>query len=258
MPRHYAIPITGSGKRRLRSLCELTEKSDALTRTLMNALGDEDCLVRRNAIYGLMHVGRKAEAALPILMRMAKDLNEDSGVRMAAARALWHVGADEKAVLAILVPMLRHERYEWRQNAAFSLGDMKEKAKPAFAPLVERLKYDQYLVIDGAIYAIRQIGPAAVADSIKTLIASLDDADPKVRRTALLSLSFIDTEGKSVPTVIDRLRKADANLRYAYIDCLGRMQAKAKDAVPILLRLTRDPDEDVRRYAREALEKIDP
>ena len=233
----------------VRSLCEVTEKSDALARALMNALGDEDDKVRSDAIYGLMHVGRRPEGAFPILMRMAKDPNENSDVRMAAARALWHVGADEKTVLAILVPMLRHERYEWRRNAAFSLGDMKEKAKPAFAALVERLKNDQYLVIDGAIYAIRQIGPEAVADSIKTLIASLNDADPKVRRTVLLSLSFIDTKQRR--TRRDRSApQSRRELAYAYIGCLGRMQAKAKDAVPIILRLTRDPDEEVRRYAR--------
>jgi HEAT repeat protein len=89
------------------------------------------------------------------------------------------------------------------------------------------------------------------------LIASLDDADPNVRRTVPLSLSFFDNEGKCVPAVMDRLQKGEKDLRWAYIDCLGRMESKAKMAIPLLKQLSRDPDDDVRRHACMALERIE-
>jgi HEAT repeat protein len=239
-------------------LSELVEKDDTVLPPLIEALKDVDDRVRRDAVHGLIKAGRKAKNALPILTQLANDPKAEAYTRMAAARSLWHVGADEKTVLALLTPMLRHERYEWRQHAAYSLGDLKEKARPAFAELVDRLKRDEILVCLGAIWAIRQIGPAAVDDAVKELLASLDDADPKVRRTVPMSLGFLDKDGKCVPKVLDRLKSGDRKLRYTYIDCLRQIGPKAKEAVPLLVQLTRDPDADVRRYAREALERIDP
>ncbi len=63
---------------------------------------------------------------------------------------------------------------------------------------------------------------------------------------------------EAVPTLLDLLREANAKDRRLAAWTLGYLGAAAAEAIPALLVAVSDPDEGVRKMAREALDKISP
>jgi hypothetical protein len=111
----------------------------------------------------------------------------------------------------------------------------------------------------GLVHAFSRLGEQAVS----TLIAMLEDErDIESQYLAIEALAEIGPRAKpAVPALIKALdsnRKTSRDLRIdavaAYaLGCLGH---EARTAIPALSRLTNNSDEEVRRRATEALEKI--
>jgi HEAT repeat protein len=85
---------------------------------------------------------------------------------------------------------------------------------------------------------------------------ALGDADPAVRLTAHISLGrSVDT---AVPWLVEMLASPDPDVRAAGALVLGLVRPDAREAVPALLALTRDPDARVAEEARRSVSYLDP
>jgi len=99
------------------------------------------------------------------------------------------------------------------------------------------------------VYAFR-LHPA-VRDGVPTLIKGLSDPDPYVREICAQGLGYIGDERAAVP-LAKALSDKEASVRRRAAAALCTIPAKAAQAA--LERAARkDPDQDVRRYAVEAL-----
>lgn len=61
-----------------------------------------------------------------------------------------------------------------------------------------------------------------------------------------------------VPALTNCLRSTDLYLRGAALDALGKFGANARSAVPALIPELYDPDPSVRKWATNALTKVEP
>jgi hypothetical protein len=61
-----------------------------------------------------------------------------------------------------------------------------------------------------------------------------------------------------IASLIERLTNADLNVRSEAATAVGKIGPDARDAVPALTALLQDPNEEVRKVAATALEKINP
>ena len=102
-----------------------------------------------------------------------------------------------------------------------------------------------------------RIGPEAKA-AIPALIKALGDTNADVRASAAEALGEVGTQEKDVVSaLVAALGDPESFVRASAAWALGNIGPKAAEAAPELKRLTEnDPDETVRRDAREALEKI--
>jgi HEAT repeat protein len=174
-----------------------------------------------------------ASPAIPELMRLAvEEENEE------AALAILLVGSDAAPKLT---GMLTHSDWRYRYAATGILVKLDyASVKAALPAVIERLEDEAWQVRKHAGYALEEYfnpqrwtqgrGERAHEPDqrvfLNALIPCLDDDHPEVR---VMALSLI-----------------------------GRLGPVAKPVVPSVAELLADGDPRVRRYAREALVRIDP
>jgi vesicle coat complex subunit len=102
-----------------------------------------------------------------------------------------------------------------------------------------------------------RIGPEA-NEAVPALIKALGETNADVRASAAEALGEIGPQKEEVvPALIAALDDPESFVRASAAWALGNIGPEAGPAAPELKRLTeKDPDESVRRDAREALEKI--
>jgi HEAT repeat protein len=105
-----------------------------------------------------------------------------------------------------------------------------------------------------AARALKEIG-AEAAPAIPVLVGGLGDADYRVQRVAQETLEGLGPQ--TIPALLPLLQIGD-NRCFPAMWILGKMGAKAKKAVPGLLRLLDDPGRYVLRNAAATLGRIGP
>jgi HEAT repeat protein len=187
---------------------------------LFKVLKDDAHGLRDTAAVALRGIGKPAVSAL------AKGLQDDT-TRLVCMETLGSIGeAPEKAIF-VLAEALADKNEEVRRQAAFALGQLGEKAKPAVPALTKVLSAEENgSDLRGmAAQALGEIGPDA-APALAALRKALKDSDPD-------------------PFVLHRAAYA-----------LGRIGPKAKEAVPALKELLKFEDAYVRQAAKQALKQI--
>lgn len=98
------------------------------------------------------------------------------------------------------------------------------------------------------------IGPAAKA-AVPALNAALKDKEPLVRISAAVALVRVDRgqEKPAVTALIDETNAKEEGLRVAAVEALADVGPAARDAVPTLAKLIKDPTGSVQWRAVEAL-----
>jgi HEAT repeat protein len=188
---------------------------------------DPDALVRRDAAAALGKIGRDAHAALPLLLARFRS-DDDAGVRKTALDAVAGVVTSEDT-----------------------------DAVDALRPALQDADAD---VVRAAAFALANVGGPGSADAVPVLGRTLREGDVPTRRLAATALANVARHAEAaLPKLTAALADPDAEVRRSAALGLGNMGAKARPALPALLQAL-DPaeDEDVRKFAAEALSNVDP
>jgi len=117
-------------------------------------------------------------------------------------------------------------------------------------PLIRRSFDDEQSVRRAAFDALQEIGESAVP----SLVLSLRDDDPSVRRQAAVALAMLGEKGNAAaPALMDALHDPEPEVRAKAIRALQIVAPGAKEAIPALVELLKDSDGNVRARATEAL-----
>ena len=111
---------------------------------LIEAMKHHNVRVRRYAALILGHMKSEAKQAVPVLIDVFKDDQEDKDVRSSAAFALGRIGSEAKQAVPVLIDALKTDKNaDVRRSAASALGDIGSEAKQAVSVLIYVLKTDE-------------------------------------------------------------------------------------------------------------------
>jgi hypothetical protein len=174
-------------------------------------------------------MGRKAEAAVPTLIRALDD--PDPLTRSEASGALGQVVGPK--TLPLLLSALTSKSPRVRVAVISACGSHKNQAKAIIPALVKLLK--DYETVEGE-------------PRFKGL---------KVCQAAAIALgNHGPSAAEAVPALVEALKSDDAVLRILAASSLGSIGPRAKAAVPALKEALNDPEKRVREVAAESLKKI--
>src|SRR5262245_13865665 len=252
-------------------------KGKAAVPALIEALADE-YPVRKKAIQSLANI---KEPTVPALID-ALDPNNLS-ILLGAIEALREIGpAAAPANPRLLKALAAAEDGEVRVAVVRALGAI---AEPASVPaLAGRVRDDpDFGVRRCAAYALSDLGPKAkeavphlidalrqtttlarkpdhadVPDSAHALCGSFYIADPVIslRIAAMSALAAVGEP--AIPVVVELLRDKDNDLKVRALDTLRYMGAGAKTAVPAIANCLGDEEPKVREAATDALADLGP
>jgi HEAT repeat protein len=215
--------------------------------------------VRSVAARALGGIGPAAKTAVGRLTEMMTS-DPDHEVRASVALAVFRIEDGNSAAMAALIACLKEGSDESGdpRAAAYALAELGPKAAPAFDALTESLKHCDESVRSAAVYAIASIGGP---EAVKRVATALDDQDWIVRETAAESLGdFGPAAAFAVPRLIELLRDTDEDpflARGAAIKALGKVDPAARAALPALQAIAKaEPDSTDGQLAAEAVERI--
>jgi len=157
--------------------------SEKFTEPLIEALRDEEWMVRNEAAVALSRIN--SDKAAELLIVLLKDKN--SYVREEAAWILGEIKS-EKAVEP-LISVLDDKECGWM--TALALG--KIQSEKAVEPLINLLKNENIKVRRAALWSLGKIQSEKAA---KSLIKALKDEDSEIRILAIIALEKIGTPKK--------------------------------------------------------------
>jgi HEAT repeat protein len=100
------------------------------------------------------------------------------------------------------------------------------------------------------------LGTMGLADkaALVGMCEAFKDKEAIVRSSAIEAVAKLGAS--TIPTLIEVLKWKDKTAKISACETLTRFGNPAKAALPALNELTKDPDDDVRKAALEAIEKI--
>jgi HEAT repeat protein len=268
---------------------------------LVRALGDADAGVREAAAYAIGEIAaERKDPALwnwsgKVLRKMVAE-ETDAKARRSAACAVGQFGPDAAEARDELVKAITAGEAGVRQNVAWSLGRLKDKAgESGVLALAKALGDEDAAVRRDAAAALGEIGRPAANPAVRTLIACvahetasevrpvavaslvalagpedkelaadlrglLGVKDREVRRGVALALAKVggDEAKAAVPVLVEALHDDDAAVRELAASALAHAGEAAGDAVPDLGKALSDRSEGVRRNAALALSRVGP
>src|ERR1700677_2909605 len=239
----------------VRALRQFPNKSEAALAALTKALSnDAEPDVRREIAVMLGELGQSAEKSVPVLAeRLEKDT--DPKVRAAAARSLGRLNKFAAAQVPKLALALQDADPNTRLAASEALVEFGEKASPALpqlAALAADAKMDA--VVRGN--AVRILGKLARDEKTAQLLGAVlveKDAPLDLRLTTVTALGSMGPQASlAVPMLAETMEnnkpgdKDDKEqlqqLRRSAGVALGKIGAKAKEALPAVMKVLDDPD----------------
>ncbi|MFH1009945.1 MAG: HEAT repeat domain-containing protein [bacterium] len=202
----------------IEAMDELGEESEPATAVLIEALGEDNVVLRRYAARVLGNIRERAPTTVPHLIQALKD--DDTGVRREAIQSLGKLGPLAETSIPFLIDLRKDPDGEIRYKVISSLSRIGPKTGNLLSYLEEAL-YDDKL---------------------------------DVQNTAATLLSEYG-EG-SIPALILALKSKDKTVRWLAARSLGNLGRIAIAALPALRDALQDEDGQVRSTANEAIEDI--
>jgi lysophospholipase L1-like esterase len=178
-------------------------------------------------------------------------------VRFAAARAVFALGLPGAESVETLVRGLAHDDPRVRAFATWTLGEMREIARPAMPALVALARKDGGAGKTGALTAIGKIGGDS-PEAIPLLLQDLKHPKEARRYRAARTIGRMGAAGApAIPGLIEALKDPSSTVRITAIKALADIGEAAKSAVPALVDVVnKDADQEVRKEASLALSKL--
>lgn len=235
---------------RFRALFELkSAKSDEAVAAISKAFVDKSVLLKHEVAYVLGQM--KLDCALPSLMRVLSNLNEDPMVRHEAAEAIGAIGSTNS--ITFLQTFLNDKQKVVRETVQLAIDLLKFNSEKAqFVGMNEQMKYGtiKYESIDPA-------PPSNEEKTTKELQEVLMDRKLSLfeRYRAMFALRN-KGDSESVLALATGFEDESALFRHEIAYVFGQMQHPA--SVPSLITVLQNPKEEgmVRHEAAEALGSI--
>lgn len=231
----------------------LVEVGPAVVPAVAATLSGKDSRVQLKACEILGQLGADAASTVPDLLKHLKD--DDELVVRAAATALGKIHAEPSAVLPELNALLQRKSAAVRIIAVRAIAEYGPEAGDSVSMMLNLLSDENMMLRASAADALGRTGDSR-NEVIAALIKALSDENAPVTLNAANALSNMGTP--AVPALIQKL--ADKNYRRLVIEVLGEIGAGAESAVPALVELLGqvDDDSDLRREVFIALASIGP
>jgi HEAT repeat protein len=241
---------------------KLASSAGSQVKTLAAALKDKHEGTRRAAAETLKQLGEAAEPAVPQLIEVAKDPAMDRFTRVYAIQVISLWGKENKATGPTLAAALgeKDTAIAVRQAAADGLGRLAADFAAGVTALGRALETAPPEVRRSAALALGQIGDKA-APAWPAIKKTLQDAkSDSAARSALIraAAAVAKTEADAVP-ILAKLAQDDdaAENRLSAIQELGELGAVAAKAIPALTDIAQgDARATLRQAAETALKKI--
>lgn len=276
----------GTRCRAVRTLEWIGPEAHEAVPALTQALEDRDYHVRGHAAEAIAHIDPTVHDIVPILIRSSRDSSRN--LRWRAAWALGRARPVRQEAITALVDLLGDPHYFVQARAAMSLGEIGPAAAPATPALAAALTRKYSFTRWHVAAALHEIGPGA-KQAVPALIRALKDDEPFVRSHAAEALGKLapgdeEVEGALAELLSDsqwlvRYHAAAALARMGHpnmvmhillkgakhrdpqvrIHALATLEAsgpEAKEGIRAIKEALKDEDEQVRKAAAEALEKI--
>ncbi|MBI2608325.1 MAG: HEAT repeat domain-containing protein [Deltaproteobacteria bacterium] len=236
------------------NLPELTAQDNRKVDELIKQLNSPDPKVRETAAWDLAFTQPLPEKSAYPLIQIFKNDNNPK-VRIAAASALAYLKSTAQETIPLFMKTLKEETHdEVRASAAQALGYLGPVAKDAIPLLIITLNDKNKQVRKNAAYALGNMG-ALAQEAIPQLIEVLRDDDAFVRFNAAEALARMSRDVKTIiPLLVKKLEQGDRRYTLGIIKVIDNSDKQlGKPAVPELLKLLKDSDQNVRREAAGAI-----
>lgn len=259
----------GSYERRVAAATALGELGEAGgLKPLLNALKDHEPLVRVAVVNALASMGDKQ--AVPALIAILRDRARN--VRVAVISALGQLG--DKQAVQPLSGLVKDREWEVRAVLAEALGRLADRT--ALPVVMDLLRDRDQEVRQNAADALGQVGDES---SVDCLILAMVDEHMGVRQASARALALLDPYWEKhprakalVPQLQEALRHRDSGVQFAASTLIRRITgrtgsdlarppgaegfATGDQAFDVFQLLLRDPDDDVRLAAVEAIARL--
>ncbi len=206
-----------------RQLAQLDGFAEAL---FLQALGDEDWRVRKEAIGYFMQQANAVLKVEPIIDQLANP--DNAGLRNAAIEILIGLGAQ---VAKILLQRMPAADAEVRKFIVDILGEI---TCPSCVPALLPYLHDEDENVRYAV--VETLGKLGSQDAVNGLLDLLEEAEAGLQFTIFEALTAI---GKGVPAAPLLPYAQSTLLRKSVLKCLGQLGDAA--AIPVLLKGLSDP-----------------
>jgi HEAT repeat protein len=191
---------------------------------LLKKIKGADRETRLQALMDLADHGPKAAAAVPALVQLLHDQDED--FRLNAALALGRIG---NAAIPALVEALADQDMDVRYHALSALGWAGPAARPAAPVVIKMFAQKDAGLRRKAAEALGRITPDG---ALEVLILAFGDTDPEVRGAAAEAAAKFGA--RAVPALTEALREKSPLRHHQALAALGHLGADARDAVGAL------------------------
>jgi HEAT repeat protein len=222
--------------------------------TVIGKLNSANPEVRLAAAEMIGSHGQAAAEAVPALTLLLDDPSPK--IRTIAAQTLGKMGKAAQSALARLSPLLGAEQVEVREAATLTLGSLELEPEVVRPHLARALRDKSPEVRRAATRAIQRFGPQA-ALFLPDIILLADSKENL--RTVERMLRRFERSGpdvKSLPELVKHLDHKQDSVRLLAIKFLGLAGPSAKEAIPALERMSKDPSAEIRKQAEAATKQI--
>lgn len=240
------------------ALIKLNPDPEIMREPFLKAFESADEASRTAIFDAVASVGEK------FIPRLQNGLKE-AAVRKYAARALGQIGPAAAVAVPDMVAAMEGESAEVREQILMAIGHIGEGIDGAAPAAHAAFADDDPDVRRAAIFVLGQIGPGAsdAAGDLHALLSG-DNEDIDAEELAVYAawaLVHIDAANEeyakaAVPHLIGALKNARVGIRVEAAQSLGKLGAKAKDAVAALKEAAEGASDEEKAVYSDVLDQI--
>jgi HEAT repeat protein len=219
---------------------------------LQNALSDFHPQVRISAYYALSSMNENPQKGFQLALT-----HKDIKVRVNTASLMVQVNFDVQSAFPILRDALGEKDLALRMQAAHALAQRRQDSEKCLPIFIDGLKHEKSGVRGQALQGLQMLGPQASAAKDVVFDVMLKDPEAQLRQQAIWTFrNMVQGNVKAHLPLLEKMVKADnAQVRVAAVQMLG---GGGEAAVPLLLDLMQDKDENVRGQAAQSMRNVGP